>query len=158
MYRIGQSKDIHKLENGRKLVIGTIEIPFEKGSVAHSDGDALVHAICEAIIGAMGLGDIGFHFPDSDIKYKDVSSSLFLKEVKKMLVQNEYDICNIDSTIIIEEPILKNYKPLMREAIAKYLEISEDQINIKATRGEGLGYVGLKQGYEAQAIVLIKKK
>lgn len=158
MYRIGQSKDIHRLAEGRKLVIGTVEIPFEKGSVAHSDGDALVHAIVEAIIGAMGKGDIGKLYPDTDSKYKDISSSYFLTNVKSLLEQNNYEICNIDSTVVIEKPMLAKIIPEMKKNISNYLQISEDKINIKATRGEGLGYVGASEGYEAYAIVLLKNK
>ena len=103
MYKIGQSKDIHRLAEGRKLVIGTVEIPFDKGSVAHSDGDALVHAIVESIIGALGLGDIGKLYPDTDSKYKDISSSYFLENVKKLLLEYKYSICNIDATVVIEK-------------------------------------------------------
>lgn len=157
MYRIGQSKDIHKLSEGRKLVIGTIDIPFDKGSVAHSDGDALVHAIVESIIGAMGLGDIGKLFPDTDNKYKDISSSFFLESVKKLLIKNDYVICNIDATVVIEKPLLAKHIPEMKKNISKYLEIDETLINIKATRGEGIGYVGLQEGYEAYSVVLLKK-
>lgn len=158
MYRIGQSKDIHRLAEGRKLVIGTVEIPFNKGSVAHSDGDALVHAIVESIIGAMGLGDIGKLYPDTDSKYKDISSSYFLVNVKDLLNKNNYVICNIDSTVVIEKPMLSKYIPEMKKGIAKYLEIDETLINIKATRGEGIGYIGSQEGYEAYSVVIIKQK
>ena len=151
MYRIGQSKDIHRLAEGRTLVIGTVEIPFNKGSVAHSDGDALVHAIVESIIGAMGLGDIGKLYPDTDSKYKDISSSYFLVNVKDLLNKNNYVIC-------IEKPMLSKYIPEMKKGIAKYLEIDETLINIKATRGEGLGYIGSQEGYEAYSVVIIKQK
>ncbi len=157
MYRIGQSRDIHKLVEGRKLMIGLQEIPFTKGELAHSDGDVLVHAITEAIIGALGLGDLGKHFSDKDDKYKDISSEYFLKEVKKMLEKEQYEICNIDSTVLIEEPMIGKYIDAMKESMSKVLNISPTQINIKATRGEELGYIGRKEGIEAMAIVLIKK-
>ena len=157
MYRIGQSRDIHKLVEGRKLMIGLQEIPFTKGELAHSDGDVLVHAITEAIIGALGLGDLGKHFSDKDDKYKDISSEYFLKEVKKMLEKEQYEICNIDSTVLIEEPMIGKYIDAMKKSMSKVLNISPTQINIKATRGEELGYIGRKEGLEAMAIVLIKK-
>lgn len=157
MYRIGQSRDIHKLVEGRKLMIGLQEIPFTKGELAHSDGDVLVHAITEAIIGALGLGDLGKHFSDKDDKYKDISSEHFLKEVKKMLEKEQYEICNIDSTVLIEEPMIGKYIDAMKKSMSKVLNISPTQINIKATRGEELGYIGRKEGIEAMAIVLIKK-
>lgn len=157
MYRIGQSRDIHKLVEGRKLMIGLQDIPFTKGELAHSDGDVLVHAITEAIIGALGLGDLGKHFSDKDDKYKDISSEYFLKEVKKMLEKEQYEICNIDSTVLIEEPMIGKYIDAMKKSMSKVLNISPTQINIKATRGEELGYIGRKEGIEAMAIVLIKK-
>lgn len=157
MYKIGQSKDIHRLAEGRKLVIGTVEIPFDKGSVAHSDGDALVHAIVESIIGALGLGDIGKLYPDTDSKYKDISSSYFLENVKKLLLENKYAICNIDATVVIEKPMLAKFIPEMKKNISKILEIDETLVNIKATRGEVLGYVGSQEGYEAYSVVIIKK-
>lgn len=158
MFRIGQSRDVHRLENGRKLVLGTIEIPSEFGCVAHSDGDALVHAIVEAIIGAMGLGDIGKMFPDSDPKYKGISSSYFLKEIKKILDNSKYEIVNIDSTIHIEKPMMKPYVESMRQAIAEILGIRSENVNVKATRGEKIGFVGRGEGVEAECVVLLKQK
>ena len=158
MFRIGQSRDVHRLENGRKLVLGTIEIPSEFGSVAHSDGDALVHAIVEAIIGALGLGDIGKMFPDTDPKYKGISSSYFLKEIKRVLEDSKYEIVNIDSTIHIEKPMMKPYIESMRQAIAELLSIRREDVNVKATRGEKIGFVGRGEGVEAEAVVLLKQK
>ena len=157
MYRIGNASDIHKLVPDRKLFLGTIEIPFDKGLLGHSDGDCLVHAIVNALIGAMGLGDIGKFFPDNDPKYKDISSSYFLKEVKLLLQKNHYEIVNIDSIVMLEKPILRPYIDAMRESISGLLEIKPDQINIKATRGEGLGFIGEGLGIEARTVVLIKK-
>lgn len=160
MFRIGQARDIHQLElqslNNRKMILGTIEIPFEKGIVAHSDGDCLVHAIVDAIIGALGLGDIGKMFPDTSPTYKNISSVYFLNEIKKILKSNKYQIVNIDSTIIIEKPILRPYIDQMRNNIASILEIDINDINIKATRGEKLGYIGEGLGVEAEAIVLLE--
>lgn len=157
MYRIGNASDIHKLVPDRKLFLGTIEIPFDKGLLGHSDGDCLVHAIVNALIGAMGLGDIGKFFPDNDPKYKDISSSYFLKEVKLLLQKNHYEIVNIDSIVMLEKPILRPYIDAMRESISGLLEIKPEQVNIKATRGEGLGFIGEGLGIEARTVVLIKK-
>lgn len=158
MFRIGQSRDVHRLENGRKLVLGTIEIPSEFGSVAHSDGDCLVHAIVEAIIGALGIGDIGKMFPDNDPKYKGISSSYFLTEIKKVLDDSKYEIVNIDSTIHIEKPMMKPYIEFMRESIAELLGLEKECVNVKATRGEKIGYIGRSEGVEAEAVVLLKLK
>ena len=157
MYRIGNARDIHKLVEGRKLFLGTVEIPFEKGLLGHSDGDCVTHAIVNAIIGAMGLGDIGKFFPDNDPKYKDISSSYFLQEIKKVLLQNKYEIVNIDVIVMLEKPIIRPYIDKMCENIAGYLDINKDQVNVKATRGEELGFIGEGLGIEASAIVLLKK-
>ncbi len=158
MFRIGQSRDVHRLENGRKLVLGTIEIPSEFGAVAHSDGDCLVHAIVEAIIGALGLGDIGKMFPDNDPQYKGISSSYFLKEIKTLLDNSKYEIVNIDSTIHIEKPMMKPYIDSMCESIARLLGISKEVVNVKATRGEKIGYIGRGEGVEAECVVLLTSK
>ena len=157
MYRIGSARDVHKLVRRRRLILGTIEIPFNKGLLGHSDGDCLTHAIVNALIGAMGLGDIGRFFPDTDIKYKDIDSSYFLKEIKKVLVKEQYEIVNIDCMVLLEEPILRPYIDKMCESIASHLGINRDQVNVKATRGERLGFIGKGQGIEADATVLIKK-
>lgn len=157
MFKIGISKDIHRLEEGYKLILGGVTIPFTKGVVAHSDGDILIHAICEAIIGALGLGDIGKHFPDNDEKYRNISSRYFLTYVNKKLKENNYKISNIDSSIILEKPILKDYINQMKLNIAIDLEIDPSLVNIKATRGEGLGYVGSGEGLEVICVVLIEK-
>ena len=157
MYRIGNARDIHKLVPDRKLFIGTIEIPFDKGLLGHSDGDCLTHAIVNAIIGAMGLGDIGKFFPDNDPKYKDISSSYFLKEIKKELEKNHYEIVNIDSIVMLEKPILRPYIDSMVESIANILGIEKEKVNVKATRGEGLGFIGEGLGIEARAVCLLKK-
>lgn len=156
MFKIGQSKDIHKLSYDRKMIIGGVLIPYEKGIEAHSDGDVLIHAISEAIIGSLGYGDLGSIFKDTDSKYENISSLYFLKQVKEMLVKANARICNIDSLVILEKPLLGKYIPEMKLNIAKALEIDELLINIKATRGEGLGYVGMQEGIEAYATVLIE--
>lgn len=158
MYRIGQSRDVHRLENGRKLVLGTVLIPSEFGAVAHSDGDCLVHAITEAIIGALGKGDIGKFFPDNDEKYKCISSSYFLTEMKMLLQKEQYEIVNIDSTIHIEKPMMKPHIENMRQGIASYLGINPTIVNVKATRGEKIGYIGRGEGVEAECVVLLKRQ
>ena len=155
--KIGQSKDIHQLVEGRKLILGGVEIEYEKGLLGHSDGDALSHAIAEALIGAMGLGDLGRHFPDNDESLRGISSLKILERVKELLKENHYEIINIDSLILIEKPKMAPYIDMMKNNIANALEIDINQINIKATRGEGLGFVGEGKGVEGHAIVLIKE-
>jgi 2-C-methyl-D-erythritol 2,4-cyclodiphosphate synthase len=157
-YRIGHAYDIHRLESNRKLILGGIEIAYAKGLLGHSDADCLLHAIAEAIIGALGLGDLGTRFSDSDQQYKDKPSSYFISEVKKMLFVNNYTLVNIDATIFIEEPMLRPYILNMKEKIASLLDIEDSQVNIKATRGEKLGYIGRSEGVAAEAVVLIARK
>ena len=156
--RIGQSTDIHRLKEGRRLILGGVEIPFEKGCDGHSDGDALLHAIIEAIFGAMGLNDIGTHFPDNDDAYKDISSLLLLEKCKDIMEENGYRIVNIDSLIILEKPKLREYISKMRETIAAVLGIDETQINVKATTSEAMGFIGNGDGVMAQAVVLLEEK
>ena len=156
--RIGQSTDIHRLKEGRRLILGGVEIPFEKGCDGHSDGDALLHAIIEAIFGAMGLNDIGTHFPDNDDAYKDISSLLLLEKCKDIMEENGYRIVNIDSLIILEKPKLREYISKMRETIAAILGIDETQINVKATTSETMGFIGNGEGVMAQAVVLLEEK
>lgn len=156
--RIGQSRDIHKLVEGRELIIGGVKIPYEKGLLGHSDADVLTHAIIESLIGAMALKDIGTHFPDNDPKYEGISSLLLLDETNKLLKHNGYKIINIDSLILIEKPKMAPYIDKMRENIAKHLNIDISQINIKATRGEDLGFVGESKGVMAEAVCLIDKE
>ena len=156
--RRGQSKDIHRLVSGRKLILGGIEIPYEKGLLGHSDADVLLHAIIESIIGAMGEGDIGKHFPDNDEQYKGISSLVLLSKTKELMDLKSYKIGNIDSLIMIEKPKMAPYISLMRENVAKVLDCDINQINIKATRGEGLGYIGRGEGVEAYSICLLIEK
>ena len=155
--RIGQSTDIHQLVEGRDLILGGEKIDHHLGLLGHSDADVLCHAIIEAIFGALALKDIGTHFPDTDPKYKGVSSIILLEETKRILDESNYKSGNIDSLVIIEEPKLAPYLDQMRENISKALDIEINQINIKATRGEKLGYIGRQEGVMAQAIVLLKE-
>ena len=157
MFRIGQSSDIHQLAEGRRLVLGGVEIEHTKGLVGHSDADALLHAIAEAVIGALGEGDLGKHFPDTDPQYKGISSLLLLEQVTKLMESKGYRIGNVDALILIERPKMAPHIPLMRQHIALALHCAEDQVNVKATRGEKLGFVGREEGVLAQAVVLLEK-
>ena len=140
--RIGQGYDVHRLVEGRKLIIGGVDIPYEKGLLGHSDADVLLHAVMDALLGAAALGDIGQHFPDSDERYKGISSIALLKEVGKILQENGYMIENIDSTVIAQRPKLLPYRPQMAENIAAALGIEKEQVSVKATTEEGLGFTG----------------
>lgn len=155
--RIGQSTDIHKLAENRKLILGGVEVDHYFGLVGHSDADVLLHVIAEAIIGALGLGDIGKHFPDTDLKYKDISSLKILEHVYMLMIENGYEINNIDSLVIIEKPMLSPYIKNMQENVSNALNCEVNQVNIKATRGEKLGYIGREEGVMAQAVVLLKR-
>lgn len=156
--RVGMSHDVHKLVSGRDLIIGGVNIPYEKGLLGHSDADVLVHAIMDAILGALGQGDIGKHFPDTDPLYKGASSLKLLEHVGEILDSMDYKIGNIDSTIIAQSPKMSPYIGEMRKNIAEILSISIDQVNIKATTEEGLGFTGSGEGISSQAIALISKK
>ena len=158
MFRIGQSTDIHPLKEGRKLIIGGVNIPYEYGLDGHSDADVLLHAISEAILGALGLNDLGCLFPDTDKKYKDISSLILLKEVYEVMNQKGYQINNIDSLVIIEQPKLRPYIDEMRKNIAGVLNTDVANVNVKATCSEKIGFVGRKEGAVAQAVVLLIKK
>ena len=153
--RIGQGYDVHRLVEGRKLIIGGVDIPYEKGLLGHSDADVLLHAVMDALLGAAALGDIGQHFPDSDERYKGISSIALLKEVGKILQENGYMIENIDSTVIAQRPKLLPYRPQMAENIAAALGIEKEQVSVKATTEEGLGFTGTGEGISAQAISLL---
>lgn len=150
--RVGMGYDVHKLVEGRKLIMGGVEIPYEKGLLGHSDADVLLHAIMDALLGAAALADIGKHFPDSDEKYKGVSSLLLLKEVGRLLDEKNYVIENIDATIIAQKPKMRPYIDEMRKNIADTLGIDIDQVNVKATTEEGLGFTGTGEGISSQAI------
>lgn len=155
--RIGLGYDVHKLVEGRELILGGVKIPYEKGLDGHSDADVLLHAIMDALLGAAALGDIGKHFPDTDDRYKGISSMLLLEEVGKLLDEKLYVIENIDATIIAQRPKMLPHIPQMRENIAKALKIDLDQVNVKATTEEGLGFTGTGQGISSQAICALEK-
>ena len=156
MTRTGIGYDLHRLAEGRKLILGGIEVPFHKGPVGHSDGDALAHAICDALLGAAGLGDIGAHFPDTDPKWKDVSSLRFLERVRDLLAEHQLRISHMDAVVITEKPKLGPHFPAMREALAKSLGISTSAINLKAKTNEGVDAIGRGEAIAAQAIVTLE--
>ena len=153
--RIGQGIDFHRLEKGLKLWLGGVLIPSEKGCIAHSDGDVLLHAICDSLLGAAGLPDIGFHFPDSDPQYKGIRSTILLERVYNIIRKNGWNVSNIDSTVCLEKPKIAPYIPEMKSVISKILEISSDNISVKATTAEKLGFVGREEGIEALAVALL---
>lgn len=153
--RIGQGYDVHQLTEGRKLIIGGVDIPYEKGLKGHSDADVLTHAIMDALLGAAALGDIGGHFPDTDEQFAGADSMKLLEKVKTILEEKGFSICNIDSTVIAQEPKLRPYIDQMRNNIAKALQIEVSAVSVKATTEEHLGFTGRKEGIAAQAVVLI---
>ena len=156
--RIGMGYDVHKLVKDRDLILGGVKIPYELGLLGHSDADVLLHAIMDSLLGAAALGDIGKHFPDTDSKYKGISSIELLKQVGNLLTEHNYKIGNIDATIIAQKPKMAPHIPTMRENIASALNISVDQINVKATTEEGLGFTGEGLGISSQSICLLIKK
>lgn len=156
--RVGLGYDVHKLVLDRPLIMGGVEIPFEKGLLGHSDADVLIHAIMDSILGAAALGDIGNYFPDTDSKYKNISSLELLKHVKSLIEDNGFSIGNIDATIIVQKPKMSPHIQKMRENISSILGIELDQINIKATTEEGLGFTGSGCGISAQSIALLLNK
>lgn len=158
MIRIGQSIDIHQLVEGRKLILGGVEIDHDLGLKGHSDADVLLHAIAESIIGALGLGDIGKHFPDTDPQYKGISSMILLEQVYTLMDHEGYKIGNIDSIILAEAPKMAPHISAMRENIARALHTDISNINVKATRGEKMGFVGRKEGILSQAVCLLLGK
>lgn len=155
--RVGMGYDVHRLVEGRKLILGGVEIPYEKGLLGHSDADVLLHAIMDALLGAAALGDIGKHFPDSDERYKGASSIRLLEEVGKMLEENMYIINNIDATIIAQRPKVGPYREEMVKNIAKALKIEENLVNVKATTEEGLGFTGSGEGISSQAVASLSQ-
>ena len=154
-FRIGFGYDVHRLEEGIPFWLGGIEIEHYKGSVGHSDADVLLHAICDAILGAAALGDIGTHFPDTDPAYKGIASSILLKNTGNLLSSRGYEIGNIDSTICLQSPKISPYIPKMQAQIAMQLGLREDQVSVKATTEEKLGFTGREEGVSAYAVVLI---
>ena len=157
MFRIGQGYDVHRLTEIRKLIIGGVEIPYEKGLLGHSDADVLLHAVSDAILGAAALGDIGCLFPDNDMKFKDADSLLLLREVVRVLNENGYEVVNIDSTIIAQMPKMKPHIPEMRKNIASACGVDVNFVSVKATTEEGMGFTGTGDGISAHAICLIKR-
>jgi 2-C-methyl-D-erythritol 2,4-cyclodiphosphate synthase len=153
--RIGQGFDVHALVPGRKLVIGGVDIPYEKGLAGHSDADVLLHAVCDALLGAAALGDIGRHFPDTDSRYQGADSRMLLREVSRLVQEAGYRTVNIDATIIAQAPKMAPHIPAMANNIATDLGLSRGQVNIKATTTEGLGYTGRGEGIAAEAVVLL---
>ncbi len=158
MFRIGFGYDVHQLSVDRALWLGGIKIPHVKGAVGHSDGDTLIHAICDALLGAANLRDIGYHFPDSSDEFKNIDSKLLLKKVISLLDERKYFIVNIDSTICLEKPKLKEYILKMQQVLADTMSVSKDVVSIKVTTTEKLGFVGREEGIAAYAVVLIQKR
>jgi 2-C-methyl-D-erythritol 2,4-cyclodiphosphate synthase len=156
MMRVGMGYDVHKLVEGRKLILGGVNIPYEKGLLGHSDADVLVHAIMDALLGAAALGDIGKHFPDTDEKYKGADSIELLRHVRGLIEEKQYFISNIDATVIAQRPKLATFIPDMVTTISEALGLQESQVNIKATTEEGLGFTGSGEGISSQAICLLE--
>lgn len=155
--RVGFGYDVHRLSQGRELWLGGVKIPFDKGLDGHSDADVLLHAICDALLGAANLRDIGFHFPDTAKEYKNIDSKILLKKTLDVLTQRGYTIGNIDATICAEQPKINPHIPQMQKIIAQILQIDMDDISIKATTSEKMGFVGRQDGFSAYAVALIQK-
>ncbi len=155
--RIGFGFDVHQLVKGKKFYLGGIEVEHEKGGLGHSDADVMIHAICDALLGAANLGDIGKHFPDTSSDYKDIDSKILLKRVCELLKLNSYSIGNIDVTLCLQQPKIASYIPQMRETMCAVMELSQDDLSIKATTTEKLGFVGREEGVSCYAVVLIVK-
>lgn len=156
--RVGQGYDVHRLEPGRKFWLGGIEIPHSQGAVGHSDADVLIHVICDALLGAANLRDIGYHFPDNDPQYKQIDSKILLKEVVKLVDKSGYRIGNVDVTVSLQSPKISRYIPDMIRCLAEVMETEEDNVSIKATTTEKLGFVGKEEGVSALAVALIYKQ
>ncbi|MBA3648910.1 MAG: 2-C-methyl-D-erythritol 2,4-cyclodiphosphate synthase [Chitinophagales bacterium] len=155
-FRIGFGFDVHPLAEGNDFYLGGVKLPHTKGAVGHSDADVLIHAICDALLGAAGLGDIGFHFPDTDLQYKNIDSKILLKRVVELLAEKKYRVGNLDTTVCLEHPKINSYIPSMKRSLAEVTGLYEDCISIKATTNEKLGYVGRNEGIAAYAVVLIE--
>lgn len=156
--RIGHGYDVHALAEGESLWLGGISIPHHKGTIAHSDGDVLIHAICDALLGALALGDIGKHFPDTHSDFKNIDSKILLVKCNELINEQGFHIVNIDSTIAAQQPKLKDYIVPMREKLAETLHLEAERISVKATTTEKLGFVGREEGIEVHAVVLLEKK
>jgi 2-C-methyl-D-erythritol 2,4-cyclodiphosphate synthase len=158
LFRVGQGYDVHQLVAGRPLIIGGVHIPYEKGLLGHSDADVLLHAVTDACLGAVGLGDIGSYFPDNDDAYKNADSSVLLKNVWEMIKDKGYQLVNIDATIIAQKPKMAPYIELMKTNIASVLDAEREQINVKATTTEKLGFTGREEGIASLAVVLLANR
>ena len=154
--RVGLGYDVHKFKKGRKLILGGVEIPHDKGLAGHSDADVLIHALIDAILGAAGLGDIGEHFPDTEIAYKDIDSSLLLKKVLA-IIENKFRVNNVDCIIVAQRPKLSPYKEQIRIKLSELLKIEKERINVKAKTEEGLGFTGRQEGIKAYVIVSLEE-
>jgi len=154
--KVGLGYDVHKFEKGRKLILGGVEIPYDKGLAGHSDADVLIHALIDAILGAAGLGDIGEHFPDTEIAYKDIDSSLLLKKVLA-IIENKFRVNNVDCIIVAQRPKLSPYKEQIRIKLSELLKIEKKRINVKAKTEEGLGFTGRQEGIKAYVIVSLEE-
>ncbi len=158
MLRIGQGYDAHRFKEGGQLVLGGVAVDYEKSLAAHSDGDVALHALCDALLGAAALGDIGRHFPDSDPSFKGIDSRVLLRAVHAKITERSYSVCNVDLTIVAQKPRLAPYIEKMRETIASDLDISHEAVNVKATTTEGMGFEGRGEGISAYAVALLQKK
>ena len=156
-YRIGSGVDFHQFVEGRELWLGGIKIPHSKGALGHSDADVLLHAICDALLGALALGDIGLHFPNTDDRYKNIDSKILLQKSYELVSSKGYEVVNIDATLCLEAPKIKPYEDAMRQVIASILNITVDDVSIKATTAEKMGFIGRQEGLMAYATVLIKR-
>ena len=156
-FRIGHGYDVHKLEEGKKFIIGGIEIDHDKGAVGHSDADVVIHVLCDALLGALSLGDIGKHFPDTDNIYKGIDSKILLKKVMKLVKEEKCQISNVDVTILLQKPKLRNFIDSMRDTLSNIMEINKSQISVKATTTEGLGFVGREEGVAAHCVCILKQ-
>lgn len=156
-FRVGNGYDVHQLAEGLPLVLGGVKIPHTKGCVAHSDGDVLIHAICDALLGALALGDIGQHFPDTSDEYAGIDSRILLSRVAEMIRSRGWDIVNLDGTLLAQKPKIAPYVPQMRQSLADVLGLPVDAVSIKATTTERLGFVGREEGVAAEAVCLLKR-
>lgn len=154
-YRIGFGYDVHRMKKGRKCILGGVEIPHDSGPEGHSDADVLIHAICDALLGAAGLRDIGFHFPNTDPQYKNIDSTVLLQKVVELIREKKFEIGNIDATIVAEKPKINPHIDAMKKRLGEVLKVSEEQISIKATTNEGLGFIGKEKGIAAHAVALL---
>ncbi len=156
-YRIGQGIDFHQLVEGRDLWLGGVKIPHNKGCLGHSDADVLLHAICDALLGSLGLGDIGYHFPDTDVAYKNIDSKVLLRRCYNMVREKGYWLVNIDSTLLLQAPKIKPYIPQMQETIARIVHMAKEDVSVKATTTEQMSFVGREEGVVATANILLQK-